>query len=401
MKNKKRATSMLAMELPVIGSVLLVYTATVFFQNVHNWNLKSICGFSIVIALHIGTYLIREQIFKNRLGLYFFIQGILIFALSAIIRQNYQAAYLGLIPLIIAQSIHLLKDGKKMLYAVWYYYSIYIITIIIYTGFENLLYSFSLLILITSAVSAYGYFYTRQTREYEKSQCLLFELEAAYDKLEEMTRENERQKLARDIHDTLSQGLAGVLMKLEALEINLEKKNYEKSIEITKSATSHIRASLKEARELIRDLRQNHEEYKNMEDAVKREIEMFKRDLKTELVINWSGNIEVTNSIYKNVLFIVREIFSNIKKHAKASKVIINVSLEPDKIAIRIEDNGIGFDYSHINRMYGHYGIIGLKERARAVQGNLWIESQKKRGTCVTLIVPVICGNERTEHGEN
>ncbi len=386
---------MLAMELPIIGGVLLAYTATVFFQNVQNWNIESICGFSIVIALHISMYFFREQIFKSKLWLYFFIQGILIFALSVIIKENYQAAYLGLIPLIIAQSIHLQKDGKRMLYAVWYYYSIYVITIIIYTGFQNLLYSVSLLMLITSAVLAYGYFYTRQMREYEKSQCLLFELEAAYDKLEEMTRESERQKLARDIHDTLSQGLAGVLMKLEVLEINLEKENYEKSKEITKSAIVHIRVNLKEARKLIHDLRLHHEVYKELGTAIKREIEKFKEDSKAEIVINWYGNIEVTNIIYKNASFIVREILSNIKKHAKASKVIINISMEPDKIAIRIEDNGIGFDYSHFNRMYGHYGIIGLKERARAIQGDLWIESQKKRGTCVTLIVPVICSNER------
>lgn len=390
MRNKKREKSMLSMELPIIGGVLLVYTATVFFQNVQNWNIESICGFSIVIVLHISMYLFRDQIFNGKLWLYFFIQGILIYLLSVIIKENYQAAYLGLIPLIIAQSIHLQKDGKKILYAVWYYYSIYIITIIIYTGYKNLLYSVSLLILITSAVSAYGYFYTRQMREFEKSQSLLFELEAAYDKLEEMSRENERQKLARDIHDTLSQGLAGVLMKLEALEVNLEKENYEKSKEITKSSIIHIRANLKEARELIHDLRLHHEEFKDLETAIKREIEMFREDSKAEIVINWYGNIEVTNIIYKNVSFIVREILLNIKKHAKASKVIINISMDPDKIAIRIEDNGIGFDYSYFKRMYGHYGIIGLKERARVIQGELWIESQKKRGTCVTLIVPVM-----------
>lgn len=391
MENEKKIKkNMFAMELPIIGGVLMAYTATVFFQNIHNWNIESILGFSIVIALHIAMYLLREPIFKSNLFLYFFVQGILIFTLSLIIKENYQAAYLGLIPLILSQSIQLLKDGKKIFYAVLYYYTIYISTICLYKGFGDLLYSISLLLLITTAISAYGYFYTRQIRAYEKSQRLLFELEATYDKLEETTREKERQKLARDIHDTLSQGLVAVLMKLEVLEINLEKGNIEKSKEITQNATCQVRNNLKEAREIIQDLRLHHEESRDLGSSIQEEIERFKVDFNAEVLINWNGNIEVSPIINKNVSFIVREILTNIKKHAKASRVIINISLEPDKIAIRIEDNGIGFDYFHFNRLYGHYGIIGLKERAKMIQGDLWIESHRKKGTCVTLVAPVI-----------
>jgi NarL family two-component system sensor histidine kinase YdfH len=377
------------MELPTVGGILLVYTATVFFQNIHIWNLRAIGGFSIMIALHIAMYLFRVQIFKQKLGLYFFVQGIIIFALSCIIKTNYQAAYLGLIPLIIAQSIQLLKDGRKILYAIWYYYAIYIITVILYQGFQDLLYSISLLMLISSANAAYGYLYSRQVRASEKTQRLLFELEAAYDKLEEMTRESERRKLARDLHDTLSQGLVAVLMKLEALEVNLENGNLEKSKTITRNSIDYTRDTLKEAREIIKDLRLQHEDSKDLERAIEHEIELFQKDSSIETVINHNGHLKVTNMIYKNISFIVREILTNVKKHAKASKVIINSSLEAEKIYIRIEDDGIGFDYFHFDRLYGHYGIIGLIERAKAIEGELLIESQKKKGTCITLVVPV------------
>ena len=281
MKNKKlpkiEQWNIFAMDLPMVGGVLLAYTATVFFQNIHSWNLSAIGGFSIVIALHIGMYLFRERIFKQKLGLYFFVQGIIIFALSGIIKTNYQAAYLGLIPLIIAQSIQLLKDGKKILYTVWYYYAIYITTVILYKGFHDLLYSISLLMLISSANTAYGYLYSRQVRASEKTQCLLFELEAAYDKLEEATRESERRKLARDLHDTLSQGLVAVLMKLEALEANLEKGNLEKSKMIVVNSIDHTRDTLKEAREIIKDLRLQREESKDLNEAITHEIELFQR----------------------------------------------------------------------------------------------------------------------------
>jgi NarL family two-component system sensor histidine kinase YdfH len=382
--------NILTLELPIIGGVLMAYTATVFFQNIHNWNITSIVGFSVVIALHIGMYLLREEIFGANIFVYFFIQGIIIFALSIIIKENYQAAYLGLIPLIIAQSIQLLKDGKKIMYTVLYYYAIYIGTICLYKGFGDLLYSISLLLLISSAISAYGYFYTRQIRAYEHSQRLLFELESTYDKLEEATREKERQKLARDIHDTLSQGLVGVLMKLEVLEMNLERENLEKSKEIAQSAIGQVRHNLKEAREIIQDLRLQHEESRDLGLAIQEEIKRFEADSNAEVFVNWNGSLEASYIIYKNVTFIIREILSNVKKHAKASKVMINISLEPKQIAIRVEDNGIGFDYYHFNRLYGHYGIIGLKERAKIIQGELWIDSHKKKGTCVTLVVPLM-----------
>lgn len=400
MDKNKAKKNIITSEYPIIGGVLMAYTATVFFQNVHNWNAESIFGFSFVIALHIIMYLLREQIFKSNLFLYFLIQGIIIFTLSLIIKENYQAAYLGLIPLILAQSIHLFKDGKKILYTVWYFYTIYIGTICFYKGVEELLYSISLLFLITSVVSSYGYLYTRQIRANEKSQRLLFELEATYDKLEEVTREKERHKLARDIHDTLSQGLVGVLMKLEVLEVNIEEGNIDKSKEITHNAIGQVRENLKESREIIRDLRLQNEDWRDLGTAIKEEIERFKADSNAEILINWNGNIKVSHIIYKNVSFIVREILTNIKKHAKASKVIINISLELDKIAMRIEDNGIGFDYFHFDRLYGHYGIIGLKERAKIIQGDLLIDSHKKKGTCVTLVVPVLDSikGESNEH---
>lgn len=390
-----------AMEMPIIGGVLMAYTATVFFQSVHNWNIRAIFGFSVVIALHIAMYLLREEIFKSNLFLYFIVQGILIFTLAIVIKENYQAAYLGLIPLIMAQSIHLLKDRKKIFYTIWYYYSIYIATICFYQGFEEFLYSISLLILITSAISVYGYFYSRQIRAYEKSQRLLFELEATYDKLEEVTKEKERQKLARDIHDTLSQGLVGVLMKLEALEINLEDNDMEKSKEITRSAIANVRSNLKEAREIIQDLRLKREENRDLGATINEEIERFKEDSDVELIVNWNGNIKVSPIINKNISFIVREVLSNVRKHAKASRVIINISLEADKIAIRIEDNGIGFDYFHFNKLYGHYGIIGLIERAKIIKGDFQIDSHKKKGTCVALLVPLIDSVKGDIDGEN
>ncbi|MFZ2539374.1 MAG: sensor histidine kinase, partial [Oscillospiraceae bacterium] len=69
--------------------------------------------------------------------------------------------------------------------------------------------------------------------------------------------------------------------------------------------------------------------------------------------------------------------------------VNIIVSLEYEQAIIRVEDNGIGFDYQHFHSIYGHYGILGMQERAKAINGKLIIESGKQCGTCITLIVKI------------
>jgi signal transduction histidine kinase len=63
--------------------------------------------------------------------------------------------------------------------------------------------------------------------------------------------------------------------------------------------------------------------------------------------------------------------------------------LEYEQAIIRVEDNGIGFDYQHFHSIYGHYGILGMQERAKAINGKLIIESEKQCGTCITLIVKI------------
>lgn len=379
----------LAMEYPVIGGILLVYTATVFFQSAQNWNIKSIVSFSLLITLHAVMYLYREQLFKEKIGFYLFLQGVIIFSLSIVIKENYQAAYLGLIPMIIAQSIQLCRNVQKTLFSVLYFYLIYCIPIISTDGYTELLHSLSLLVLISFSIAVYGYLYSNQVRAFEKTQRLLVEIETANEKIEELARESERQKLARDIHDTLLQGMAGVLLKMEALDIHLENGNVEKSQQIAQKIANQTRDSLKESREIINGLRLHDEIKRDLGLAIDKEIEIFRQQTAIDINVNKTGYHYGAVVTEKNIAYIIREILMNINKHAKATKVNIIAVLEVDRIIIRVEDNGVGFDYKHFHRIYGHYGIIGMQERAKVINGQLNIESEKQYGTCITLTVKI------------
>lgn len=390
MQNIKNVKSRaLAMEFPVIGGILLVYTATVFFQSAQNWNIKSIVSFSLLITLHAVMYLYREQLFKEKIGFYLFLQGIIIFSLSIVIKENYQAAYLGLIPMIIAQSIQLCRNVQKTLFSIVYFYLIYCIPIIATDGYTELLHSISLLVLISFSIVVYGYLYSNQVRAFEKTQRLLVEIETANEKIEELARESERQKLARDIHDTLLQGMAGVLLKMEALDIHLENGNVEKSQQIARKIANQTRDSLKESREIITGLRLQDEIKRDLGLAIDKEIELFRQQTAIDINVNKIGHHYGGVVTGKNIAYIIREILMNINKHAKATKVNIIAVLEADRIIIRVEDDGVGFDYKHFHRIYGHYGIIGMQERAKVMNGQLEIESEKQYGTCITLTVKI------------
>lgn len=379
----------LAMEFPVIGGILLVYTATVFFQSAQNWNIKSIVSFSLMITLHAVMYLYREQLFKEKIGFYLFLQGVIIFSLSIVIKENYQAAYLGLIPMIIAQSIQLCRNVQKILFSILYFYLIYCVPIISTEGYAELLHSISLLVLISFSIVVYGYLYSNQVRAFEKTQRLLVEIETANEKIEELARESERQKLARDIHDTLLQGMAGVLLKMEALDIHLENGNVGKSKQIARKIANQTRDSLKESREIINGLRLHDEIKRDLGLAIDKEIEIFRQQTAIEINVNKTGHHYSSVVTEKNIAYIIREILMNVNKHAKASKVNIIVVLEVDRIILRVEDNGVGFDNKHFHRIYGHYGIIGMQERAKVINGQLNIESEKQYGTCITLTVKI------------
>ena len=116
----------------------------------------------------------------------------------------------------------------------------------------------------------------------QEAQTLLAELETAHQqlaeyaqKVETLTLETERQRMARELHDTLAQGLAGLVLQIEGLEAHLEQENIEKVAEIAAQAKSRARTTLAEARQAIGDLRQ--QSVATPAEAIVREVERFRR----------------------------------------------------------------------------------------------------------------------------
>lgn len=254
---------------------------------------------------------------------------------------------------------------------------------------------------------AIGYIalYFRLARANERSQALLHELEEAHDTLaryaarvEELTLTNERQRLARELHDTLAQGLAGLTMQLDAADALLSEENPREAQEIVQQAMVRSRATLFDARKAIDDLRSTDSDVRDCSKAVQEELDLFTTTTGIPCQADLTALVNVAPSFYEHVLRVVTEGLLNVARHAQAQHVWVQAIPHDDALTIEVRDDGIGYDMSGEATPPGHYGLLGLRERARLIGGRLEIESARGAGTTIRFTLPSSRGKER-QHG--
>jgi two-component system, NarL family, sensor histidine kinase YdfH len=241
-------------------------------------------------------------------------------------------------------------------------------------------------------VGLYVTLYMRQAEAREKAQALAAELEAANRQLsdyaarvEDLTIANERQRMARELHDTLSQGLAGLILQLEAADAHLAGNRPERARGILQQAMQKARGTLAEARRAIDDLRQPAE--CDLMEAVEREADHFT----IATGIPCEPQIELTTSVPEPVVEAARRAVSegltNIARHARAKNVTLRLTGDEKSLEIEICDDGVGFDPQAVHA--GHYGLLGMRERIRLTGGSLEIRSASGIGTCILIRFPL------------
>nr|WP_285891321.1 sensor histidine kinase [Paenibacillus pasadenensis] len=194
--------------------------------------------------------------------------------------------------------------------------------------------------------------------------------------------------MSRDLHDTLAQGLAGIVMQLDAADAHIGKGNTDRAGQIIRQSRDGARRTLAEARLAIDNLRSLAEPAQPFTDAVQFETDRFTSatGIRAELTIDPLPKL--SNILFEHAQYIVREALTNIVRHAHASEVKIDIRHHEDRFLLEIRDNGTGFNIDKIAHEPGHYGLIVMQERARLLQGQLNISSNRSSGTQVKLDVP-------------
>jgi NarL family two-component system sensor histidine kinase YdfH len=238
----------------------------------------------------------------------------------------------------------------------------------------------------------------QQFAEREKAEELADRLESANAQLaanaariESLTLQNERQRMARELHDTLAQGVAGLVLQLEAVKAHLASPRVERASAILDQALARARETLAESRAAIDDLRAAPVSFAEaVREQVNRFIQATGIPCELELVLQEN---QLPNEVSDHALGILSEALANITRHAQATQVHVNILLHQDRMELEIRDNGQGFAENQQTGQ-GHYGLLGMRERARLTGGALVIESKPQGGTKVRFVVPSSPGGE-------
>ncbi len=207
---------------------------------------------------------------------------------------------------------------------------------------------------------------------------------------------DERKRVAQIVHDQLAQNLAAVKLTLDGVLINAaQQQELESEIKVWREHMPRLLLMLShalgDARELLNDLRPPLLEEFGIIMALKNDVMLLARP--GDLLIEWPSEQLVIHRfpahVEQTVFFVLREAINNAMSHAKASKIVISVQETTNDTIFSVVDDGVGFDPGAMARLPGHYGLIGMRERANSIGAGLSIQSKLNRGTEVQLSLRV------------
>ncbi|HEX4426182.1 MAG TPA: two-component regulator propeller domain-containing protein [Terriglobales bacterium] len=201
---------------------------------------------------------------------------------------------------------------------------------------------------------------------------------------------DERNRLAREMHDTLIQGCVSVSALLEAHSSlgHAENTNSDPKNDLLDCARTHLRSAIDEAREAVWDLRQN-SAVTDVSPLLERMAERVSHEFGVPIECRISGKpFALDESTVHEVLMVAREALYNSIRHGHPRKVDLGVSFDENSFSVDVRDDGSGFDPAMLSSATGHYGLIGMKERVERIGGKFVLRSQTGKGTELMIQVP-------------
>jgi len=200
----------------------------------------------------------------------------------------------------------------------------------------------------------------------------------------------ERARLAREIHDTLAQGFVGISSQLDAVAMSLPG-NVDLAKQHLQLASKMARHSLTEARRSVMDLRASALEGHDLPAALHAGAKQWTSGSAVEVQVDVTGEPKLLpEEMEQNLLRIAQEAVANALKHAAASRIWIRLSMEARRLCLRVEDDGRGFEQQDaFSTVGGHFGLLGMRERAERLGGALSLHSRPGDGTQVEVTVPL------------
>jgi signal transduction histidine kinase len=198
----------------------------------------------------------------------------------------------------------------------------------------------------------------------------------------------ERTRMARELHDTLEQTIASVALQLDAAK-GFFHGQPDESQRLLDAATQQLRESQSEVRRSVWNLRSVKLEEATLPEALQQLGQALADTHGPKVEVRCEGEpLHLPPGTASQLFRIAQEGVTNALKHAQAQKIEIVLSFRPEVVELRVNDDGCGFDPA-VASVNGHFGLRGLRERARALDAELALDSKPDQGTRLRLTVPV------------
>jgi NarL family two-component system sensor histidine kinase YdfH len=396
MKTKKESPFKIEQDYRIFFAFMTLVMIGVYFMTLaqnsslhHSW---LVVLFTFLMAVHVTLHWLVVRIIQSSSlkTLYILGQGLLAFFITQLSHNT--AMVFALYMALIGETIGFLGINRWGALSTLYYMVLSLINFVLFTNMDSAVYWLITIVPIIVFISMYVTLYVRQAEAREKAEALAAELETANQQLteyaarvEDLSIANERQRMARELHDTLSQGLAGLILQLEAADAHLTNSHTSKAQSIVGNAMEQARATLADARRAIDDLRQS--SLDDLDSALRLEISRFTNATGIPILYHADQTPPLPDSIKETLIRAVAEALTNVANHAHAHNVTVDVRIKDKNISVTIQDDGRGFDAASIPS--GHYGILGIKERVRLVNGSFEIQSKNGKGTTLRIDMPL------------
>ncbi|PFD36724.1 sensor histidine kinase [Bacillus cereus] len=201
----------------------------------------------------------------------------------------------------------------------------------------------------------------------------------------------DRNRIAREIHDGIAQTLAGVIFQLESAKKKYRDKPTDMQ-QVVEKSIKDLRGSLGEVRYSIYALKPYPTQQLGLKQAIASKIKSLKQEYELDITYHERGNSRALSFSKERVIFdTLQESLQNIVKHAQAEKIHVLLSYQSEHVLLKVKDNGVGFSLFESmvkTKREPHYGILHMNEQAEQLGATLQIDSSVGKGTEITLLIP-------------
>jgi signal transduction histidine kinase len=205
--------------------------------------------------------------------------------------------------------------------------------------------------------------------------------------LEQLAESRERNRLARELHDTLAHYMSGTILQLNGAKAVWEKDNL-KAKTLLGEAVQTLSEGLDETRNAIQTLRKSPVETLGFSESLKDLARQYADKLGLQLKLEVEAVKYVPEEIGQTLYPIAQEIFRNIERHAGAKSLVVKFKRQQHHLFLTIEDDGKGFELLGVDKSK-HFGLLGLEERVVLLKGDVSVHSRPGQGTRVEIRIPL------------